>query len=378
MLDQFPVETPIVQPQIKPVELEGFYTEAPLTEPPLDEILPKQPEKSLVRAPSRRTLIRASAVMAALTMTAVAIALAPPSETTPVPEVALTALPSRVVAAHLGTPLPRLRIPSICADPSCTPAAEPPVVPVRAETPPSLRRPAAAQNRSRALGSTRTRPEAIVTRSTPVTAPPLSTRAAVRYPPSRPVVVPENRPPAAPAGPLLAARPSVVPTAPANGTTRETSTATATAGVAPTPPLERVELEDRTPMAAVPTRPISTPSARAMIADEVPAIRNVIARYQQAYQNLDAAAVKRIWPSVDERALARAFGGLQSQTMTLNPCEIDVTGTGARASCRGAAGFTGRVGNRNTPAQAREWRFTLRKAAGAWQIDSVRTAETKN
>ena len=131
-------------------------------------------------------------------------------------------------------------------------------------------------------------------------------------------------------------------------------------------------------MAAVPTREISTPSAHAMIADEVPAIRNVIARYQQAYQNLDAAAVKRIWPSVDERALARAFGGLQSQTMTLSPCEIDVTGTGARASCRGAAGFTGRVGNRNSPAQAREWRFTLRKAAGAWQIDSVRTEETKN
>ena len=141
----------------------------------------------------------------------------------------------------------------------------------------------------------------------------------------------------------------------------------------PAPPVERVELDDAMPIAAVPARPVAAPVARATIVDDVPAIRNVIARYQQAYEDLDAAAVKRIWPSVDERALAKAFDGLQSQNVTLNPCQIDVTGTGARASCRGAAGFVGRVGNRASAAQAREWRFVFRKAGDGWQIDSVRT-----
>jgi hypothetical protein len=108
-------------------------------------------------------------------------------------------------------------------------------------------------------------------------------------------------------------------------------------------------------------------------ADPTPAIREVIRRYEAAYERLDASAAKEIWPSLDERALARAFAGLASQTLKLEPCSIDVTGSSAVASCHGFATYVGRVGNKMNQVQRRDWKFVLHKASDDWQIRSVRS-----
>jgi hypothetical protein len=122
-----------------------------------------------------------------------------------------------------------------------------------------------------------------------------------------------------------------------------------------------VVAENRVPEAVV---------SRNTIPDE-PAIRGVLNRYQAAYERLDAQAAKQIWPTVNERALARAFSGLESQSMTFDQCRISVATNNALASCRGSASYVGRVGSKSGQRQNREWTFRLRKAGEGWQIDSV-------
>ena len=112
---------------------------------------------------------------------------------------------------------------------------------------------------------------------------------------------------------------------------------------------------------------------RTVLVDETSAIQTVIRRYESAYERLDAAAAKEIWPSLDERALASAFAGLASQTLTLQPCRVDVTSSSAVALCNGYATYVGRVGNKAGQIQRRTWRFQLRKSGESWQIGSVQS-----
>jgi hypothetical protein len=97
------------------------------------------------------------------------------------------------------------------------------------------------------------------------------------------------------------------------------------------------------------------------------AIRRALARYEAAYSNLDVSAARAVWPTLDQRALARAFDGLAMQRISLNDCDVVVTGATARATCAGTAAWTAKVGGgRRT--QARRWAFQLKNADGTWQI----------
>lgn len=102
------------------------------------------------------------------------------------------------------------------------------------------------------------------------------------------------------------------------------------------------------------------------------AVRAVLDKYRGAYEQLDARAARRVWPSVDERRLARAFADLQSQTLNFEECRIDVEGPRGVARCRGQATYIGRVGTRAPQTQDRSWTFQLRKNAESWAINSVR------
>jgi hypothetical protein len=122
------------------------------------------------------------------------------------------------------------------------------------------------------------------------------------------------------------------------------------------------------PAAAPSVEAVSPPSV-----NDAAAVRDVLARYRVAYEHLDARSAKQIWPSVDERALARAFDGLESQAVTFESCNV-VAGDGrAIASCRGNATYVRRVGNKSLQAQSREWTFMLRRAADGWLIQAVQT-----
>jgi hypothetical protein len=101
------------------------------------------------------------------------------------------------------------------------------------------------------------------------------------------------------------------------------------------------------------------------------AVQTVLARYRDAYDGLDAGAARAVWPSVDHKALSKAFDRLEQQQLLFDACEISVTGARAAASCRGVASYWPRVGNKARRDEQREWEFKLSKVGDAWRIDSV-------
>ena len=97
----------------------------------------------------------------------------------------------------------------------------------------------------------------------------------------------------------------------------------------------------------------------------------VLNEYARAYGRLDVGAAREVWPSVDQRALARAFDNLASQSVAFDNCAIDVQGTTANASCRGRASYVGKVGSREPRIEPRTWRFELRRDGEAWKIENA-------
>lgn len=100
-------------------------------------------------------------------------------------------------------------------------------------------------------------------------------------------------------------------------------------------------------------------------------VARVLNEYARAYGRLDAGAVRAVWPSVDERALARAFAGLASQDVSFENCSIDVRGTTANASCRGRATYVGKIGSGEPRSEPRQWHLELRRNGEEWTIQSA-------
>ena len=103
-------------------------------------------------------------------------------------------------------------------------------------------------------------------------------------------------------------------------------------------------------------------------------VNDVLNSYARAYTALDASAARQVWPSVNERALSRAFASLASQDVSFDDCRIDVRGVAATAECRGRASYAGKVGSREVRTEARQWHFELRRDGEDWKIE---TAETR-
>ena len=106
---------------------------------------------------------------------------------------------------------------------------------------------------------------------------------------------------------------------------------------------------------------------------EQSAIQQALGQYRSAYQRLDADAARAVWPSVDVRALARAFDSLSSQERAFDSCQFDVAAETATAQCRGSATYTPKIGSRGARLEPRQWVFQLRKAADGWKIQSAQT-----
>jgi hypothetical protein len=98
-------------------------------------------------------------------------------------------------------------------------------------------------------------------------------------------------------------------------------------------------------------------------------IQRTLGQYRSAYQRLDAEGAQAVWPSVDVRALARAFDTLSSQELAFETCLFDIAGPVATAQCRGSATYTPKVGGRGPKAERRQWTFHLRKVDEAWKIE---------
>ena len=101
------------------------------------------------------------------------------------------------------------------------------------------------------------------------------------------------------------------------------------------------------------------------------AIENVLGRYRNAFNRLDAGAAVAVWPTVNEKTLARAFERLDDQDVSFESCTIEVGGVHAEAACSGTARYVPKVGSRTPRAEPRQWRFILRRASDGWLIDHV-------
>jgi hypothetical protein len=184
---------------------------------------------------------------------------------------------------------------------------------------------------------------------------------AVKSPPvERPVTTPNTAllpaPPMRDASAIVAAIPSV----PAPS-------------IEPPLPAAPVAVRPSMPPAAPPARAAAGALAAAAVAADEVAIETTLRKYEDAYERLDAKAAVAVWPTVDQRALSRAFAGLASQDLVFRGCEVVVRvgATTAQASCRGTAEYVRRIGNPRPYVEPREWFFTLNKTQGEWRIETV-------
>jgi hypothetical protein len=125
-----------------------------------------------------------------------------------------------------------------------------------------------------------------------------------------------------------------------------------------------------------PAAPLAVAAAGALaavaVADEA-AIERALRQYKDAYERLDAKAASAVWPTVDQRALSRAFAGLASQSLDFRGCEVVMRAgaSTATASCSGTAEYVRKVGDARVRVEPRQWTFTLNKTQGAWRIEAV-------
>jgi len=139
--------------------------------------------------------------------------------------------------------------------------------------------------------------------------------------------------------------------------------ATSPGGAPATPPI----------VAPAPVAPAVAAAAAVVIPNERARVESVLHQYARAYGQLDAAAVRAVWPSVDERALAKAFSNLSSQSVSFDGCDVTVEGASAKASCHGTASYVGKVGIQERRTEPRTVRFELKRDGDAWRIQKAQT-----
>jgi len=104
---------------------------------------------------------------------------------------------------------------------------------------------------------------------------------------------------------------------------------------------------------------------------EVNSIRRVVDQYVNAFNSLDEQAALTIWPSLDERALTKAFSELAEQELTLEACQVDSTGTRAAVFCHGRLRYVPKIGRQSSRTREGRWTFRLRNTDETWTIESV-------
>ena len=102
-----------------------------------------------------------------------------------------------------------------------------------------------------------------------------------------------------------------------------------------------------------------------MVSEE-PAILATIAAYASAYTRLDAASVKRLYPSVNEQELRRAFSDLKSQQVSIQGQRIVVNSDKATVTCVQVTSLVPKAGISHS--DSRQTVFQLEKLNGAWII----------
>jgi hypothetical protein len=125
------------------------------------------------------------------------------------------------------------------------------------------------------------------------------------------------------------------------------------------------------PPPALPATTTAAAVSAATVRSDNTRVAQVLNQYARAYGQLDPTAARAVWPTVDERALTRAFASLESQDVSFDRCDIDVKGNLASASCRGTASYVGKVGSRQARTEPRQWNFELKLHGDDWKIEKA-------
>jgi hypothetical protein len=139
-----------------------------------------------------------------------------------------------------------------------------------------------------------------------------------------------------------------------------------------------IEMRPAAPVTAAAAPPAPAPAPRAIqmsphaspqaSESEEDRVRQLIDQYAGALERFDVGAAQAVWPTVDGKALKRAFGQLSSQRLTLQSCGITISGSTANARCRGSATYQPRIGARDVQTASIDWAFALSKQDAAWRI----------
>jgi hypothetical protein len=149
----------------------------------------------------------------------------------------------------------------------------------------------------------------------------------------------------------------------------------------PAVPLTEIEALRDAPAAATPSAPPMTPpepvapsvppAAPTRESIEVQEIQQVLARYERAYDRLDASAAAAVWPSVDLHSLERAFARLREQDLQFNRCVFGVSSDDATVTCSGELRYVRRFGSTTPRTEARSWIIQFEHVGDEWRIVSV-------
>jgi len=230
--------------------------------------------------------------------------------------------------------------------------------------------PTIALNQPAAMESPRTAPLVAPASSAAVTTPsvPVSTAPAIER---EPVAVPNTASDAVPiavpkrarviAKPLPAAAPPRLDDAPRGNLDLAAVASLAPATVIAPPPAAAA--------------PAPAASAVSVVAVEQNAVLEILREYTRAYQALDVKATAAVWPSVDRRALTRAFSTLKSHQLELEDCRVTIADTSATSHCRGMVEYVRKIGSDTPRTGYQDLVFKMRKLGGDWFIDEVSASE---
>ena len=104
---------------------------------------------------------------------------------------------------------------------------------------------------------------------------------------------------------------------------------------------------------------------------ESSALAQVLGHYEQAYDRLDATGAAAVWPSVDARALSRAFARLQTQDLNFGNCTFSVSASDAAARCAGVLRYARRIGDTAPKIEQHVWTIEFARAGETWQIIKI-------
>ena len=136
-------------------------------------------------------------------------------------------------------------------------------------------------------------------------------------------------------------------------------------------PIEAIE-PDAPRTAPVPApEPRGVPPPDRVFEKESLSLAQILGHYEQAYDRLDADGAAAIWPSVDSRALARAFARLQVQDLDFGDCTFAVSANDATARCAGVLRYARRIGDTSPKTEHHVWTIEFARAGEAWRIVRV-------